>query len=376
MDWLLRSSRTLLWLQHIGASDLGATGEDGARLPIEELDEALSKETGTVRPEHIGLVREAAASSLLHRYSGGPSPPTEADARKMVELALRFRDLDKYCASLPTVSERCRITRTHNLILTRAYVRSQQWSELHRQMEFWHEWEQRWEKEKNEIEKAEDEAVRNYWLAGWMGHRATLDLHNLAREPLTGPADRERMINRLKDAIQLIKNALFLRRRVFARGVGKVDDGYETLAQGLSDQVNTLFHITDCWPVIARLGDDPPDVGVVQMTVVFAREIKALWERARRVLRPRETLSRFYVRCARPAAYAKAIEKLRENPARPLHEVQRAAEEAFRKWVRTYPFEATRDPAFNAETHLAEIQGTIQRLEGVLRIEARRWRGE
>jgi len=151
------------------------------------------------------------------------------------------------------------------------------------------------------------------------------------------------------------------------------------MAQGLSEQVITLYHISDCWPIIERLGEDPPDVGVMQLTVTFQREIAALCDRARRVLRPREKLSRFYARCGVTAAYAKAISTFRENPAHPLHEVQRAAEKAFNDWLKPYPFEAARDQRFEAESRLAvltEILARIQHLEGVLRNEARRWRGE
>jgi hypothetical protein len=94
------------------------------------------------------------------------------------------------------------------------------------------------------------------------------------------------------------------------------------------------------------------------------------------VLQAEETLSFFYPRCARPAAYAEAVRALRDNPTRSLYEVIEAAEKAFHDWLKPYPLEATRDPSFDAETELEITLKTIQDLETLLRHEAGRWRGE
>lgn len=262
-------------------------------------------------------------------------------------------------------------------MLTHAYVSSRLDPELYSRMQFWHDWEDRWKEGKCWIENAQvEEPGKDYWLAIWILNRARVDLASLWNEPGTGPADHKRSLQRFEEAIHLAKGAIFRRRRAIEQGTGKAADGYETLAQGLADQASGYDAvIRDCWRVLEKLREDPRGV-VIRMTVEFEREIRALWERARRVLRPKETLARFYARCARTAAYAASIHAFRDNPTRPLHEVEEAAEKAFKKWLRPYPFEAARDTTFKAETRLAEVLERIQRLEDVLRNEARRWTGE
>ncbi len=312
LDWFLRSSRTFQWLQHPGGSDVGITGEDGARLPIEEVDEVLAKESGTVRPEHLGLVRELAVRSLFHHKLEFP-PQTEEEAKTWVDMALRYRDLGEkdYFASHPTIPARWWAMYRHHMLLTGAYVSSRPYPELYDRMQFWRDWEDRRKEGKCWIENAQvGEPVRDYGLAIWTLDRARVDLASLWNEPVTGPADGKRIINRFEEAIQLAKRAFLHRRRAIEWGTGKAIDGYETLAQGLADQASGYdVVIRDCWEVLEKkLKEDPRGV-VIRMTVEFEREIRALWERARRVLRPKETLARFYARCARTAAYAASIQR-------------------------------------------------------------------
>jgi len=380
LDCLLRSSRALQWLQHTGASDLGATGEGERRLPIEELDQALAKELQTVQPEHIGLVGETTARSLFNLYFL-TAPATEEEAAYRVDLVLRFHsslggDADRYFAAQPTAPAKWMLRRRHNVMMTRAYLWARPYREVHRRITFWDNWRDRWEEERRDTENATvNDSVKDYWLAIWMSQRMDVELLALQSHRVGGPADRDEIVRSLKTCIHLAKRGIFHRRRAIEWGTGIADDGYETWAQGLGDQA--LAHemvIRRCWEVIDLLREDP--LRVVQMTVEFEREIRVLWERARRAVRSQEKLSRFYARCASTVAYAAAIRIFRDNPARPLHEVERGAEKAFNEWLKPYPFEAARDVSFKAVVEFKRIVETIQRLEGVLRNEARRWTGE
>lgn len=379
LDWLLRSSRALQWLQHTGGSDVGASGDEGLCLPIEALDEVLTRESDTVRPEHRGLVRELVARSFFHQRCR-VAPTTKEQASEIVELALQFRDLaekaESYFAAQPTIPARWWAVRRCNVLLTRVYIWSRSWPEIHCQMEFWENWKQRWDEERRWIESVSvDEAVREYWLSIWLNQRSNVELENLKDYPIRSPSDREYVIGRLRNAIELNKKAISLRRRTIARTTDKAADGFQTLAHGIGQQAHLYDSvIRDSWPILGRLGEDP--LHLVQLTVTYERERRSLWERARRVVQPRESLAFFYPRCAHVAAYAAAVRAFRDNPARPLHEVLKAAEKVFGDWLNIYPFEAARDPSFVAETEMDSTRETIQQMEGLLRNEARRWTGE
>lgn len=381
LDGLLHASRALQWLQHTDGSDLGIKDYDDGRLPIEELEETLVKEATTVDKKHYYLIGKLAARSLFHLYIINP-PESEEQAKIMVQIALRYRNLgdsaEKDFETEPFVPIRYWVTRRHNIMMTRAYLWSRRYPNVHREMDFWHNWKPRWEKERILIQNADvEQPVKDYWLAMWMSRRAQMEMASLEYHPIALPLDRKYVIELWDQAIRLYEHGIFYRRRAIEHGTGHAADGYETKAQGLGDQANGyMMIITSCWALLQHVREDP--LHIVQRTVEWECQSRRLWDQARAALGLKETLPRFYARCAIGVTYAAAVRALRDNPKRPLHEVEEAAEKAFNDWLKPYPFEAARDLSFEGKFRKAKLEivlETIQLLESLLRNEARSWAG-
>ncbi len=379
LERFLALSRELLWLQHTGATDLGALG---GPLPIEQLSQALKREAETIRPEHFAQVRAIEARSLdVNQFS---VPDNEQDARRLVQIALRFADLaegGQLASRRDFPAARWWAWRAHNMLCGRAYVWAAAWPDARRELDSWASWRERYERERHWIDSAPvPQAVKEHWLGIWMSHMASLELQDLERDlqstGAVGPVERSKAIQRLEEAMRLLSHASVYSGRALAtvEQPTRLPDGFQTLAQALGDKARVHFHAYGVWRVVNRLKEDPANA--LQFVLRFERQMRRDWDRARRVLLPGEMLSRFYACHARLVACAAALRKCRTEPRCPLHGIQQEARTAFEKWLKDYSFQVTRDPRDDIEKMKDETHEVIRDMEDVLRSNALRWIGK
>jgi hypothetical protein len=211
-----------------------------------------------------------------------------------------------------------------------------------------------------------------------MSHTAALELQDLEqslkKSSVLSPLARDNAIKQLEKGMRLLSHATVHGRRALASfdQTGDLSDGFQTLAQALGDQARVHAHAIEVWNIVRRLKEDP--VNALQFVLRFERQMRRDWDRARRVLRPQEMLSRFYTRGARLVAYVAALRKCRKEPQCRLQQMLEEARIAFENWLQDYPFQATRDPGFDdVETIKVETDEVICDMEDTLRSDARRW---